>query len=339
MQYENPKYKQYHLINEMFETISVIENFNPQMVWECIPIRDEQTPLMLTGEGSSRIFPARNLIHHQMILGKGPEICSEGATQLLDYPLKDFVVIGASNSGKTKEIVRLFNELSGAGHPNLFAVTCNKDSLLEKVSKSTFVIENCHEKAVAATKSVVAQALTMECLLWRFHPYGFSLESLAQKIRSALEFPINDDIINAVGEAGLYFVGLNNGVAEELALKTNEILRKKSAFLPGTYLLHGIEEVINSNDLIIMVDPIDSEAEKVREIFLKNIGCKVITFNGRKSNLSANIDLPGHDLFEEGYIKLAMGWNLLAETGVRMNIDIDNPARARKVGNEFTGVH
>jgi len=34
----------------------------------------------------------------------------------------------------------------------------------------------------------------------------------------------------------------NNGVAEELALKTNEITRKKSAFLEGTFAVHGIEE-------------------------------------------------------------------------------------------------
>jgi glucosamine--fructose-6-phosphate aminotransferase (isomerizing) len=38
------------------------------------------------------------------------------------------------------------------------------------------------------------------------------------------------------------------------------------------------------------------------------------------------------------YVYLCAGWNLLVEIGLRMNINLDKPQRARKVGNEFVAV-
>jgi glucosamine--fructose-6-phosphate aminotransferase (isomerizing) len=37
------------------------------------------------------------------------------------------------------------------------------------------------------------------------------------------------------------------------------------------------------------------------------------------------------------YVYLAAGWNVLVETGVSLNINLDKPQRARKVGNEYMG--
>ena len=37
------------------------------------------------------------------------------------------------------------------------------------------------------------------------------------------------------------------------------------------------------------------------------------------------------------YVFLAAGWNLLVEVGLALEIDLDKPERARKVGNEFVG--
>ena len=50
-----------------------------------------------------------------------------------------------------------------------------------------------------------------------------------------------------------YFSGRNNGVAEEITLKTNEITRKKSSYLEGTYAVHGIEEVLGKQDVIRII--------------------------------------------------------------------------------------
>ena len=44
-------------------------------------------------------------------------------------------------------------------------------------------------------------------------------------------------------------------MAEELTLKTNEITRKSSDYLEGTYAVHGIEEVMNADEVVIWVEP------------------------------------------------------------------------------------
>ena len=79
---------------------------------------------------------------------------------------------------------------------------------------------------------------------------------------AASGFGITEKIANA---GTIYFAGRNDGVAEELTLKTNEITRKKSDFLEGTYAVHGIEEVMNSDDVVVLINPFKSELEKIKE--------------------------------------------------------------------------
>ena len=71
--------------------------------------------LFLTGEGSSRIFPAKNLISEILRLGVPVAAATEGARQAHEYDLSKFVVFGASNSGKTKELISLFTQLGKRG--------------------------------------------------------------------------------------------------------------------------------------------------------------------------------------------------------------------------------
>jgi glucosamine--fructose-6-phosphate aminotransferase (isomerizing) len=124
-------------------------------------------------------------------------------------------------------------------------------------------------------------------------------------------------------------------VAAELALKTNEITRKKSAFLEGTFALHGIEEVMNKNEVLIWVDPFMDDQEKFLECLVKGIGIDVITISQRKT-IFPTISIPDGGQYAE-YIQLATGWNILVETGVALGINLDKPQRARKVGNEYIG--
>ncbi len=58
----------------------------------------------------------------------------------------------------------------------------------------------------------------------------------------------------------IYFAGRNNGVAEELTLKTNEITHKKSDYLEGTFSVHGIEETMRPEEVVV------DKAERARKI-------------------------------------------------------------------------
>ena len=74
----------------------------------------------------------------------------------------------------------------------------------------------------------------------------------------------------------IYFSGRNNGVSEELTLKTNEITRKKSDYLEGTYAVHGIEEIMQPEEVVIVIDPFPAEMEKFKTTLVDGVGMEVI---------------------------------------------------------------
>ncbi len=124
-------------------------------------------------------------------------------------------------------------------------------------------------------------------------------------------------------------------MAEELTLKTNEITRKKSDYLEGTYAVHGIEEVMDKNDIVFVIDPIDDEIEKFQDVLVNGVGLKVVAIADRDTPFTT-IRVPDAGKMNP-YVYLSAGWNLLVEIGLALGIDLDKPERARKVGNEFSG--
>lgn len=109
------KYNRYALIKEMLETPSVITDFDQQAPLRfCEEIKSSKG-LFLTGEGSSRIFPAKRAIYDRMRKHFQVPVFTEGATQALEYDLKDYTVFAASNSGQTKEVVRLLTKPADLG--------------------------------------------------------------------------------------------------------------------------------------------------------------------------------------------------------------------------------
>jgi glucosamine--fructose-6-phosphate aminotransferase (isomerizing) len=144
---------------------------------------------------------------------------------------------------------------------------------------------------------------------------------------------IDGSIVKTAGGAEtIYFAGYNDGVAEELALKTNEIARRKSGYLEGTYAVHGVEEVLVPGDLVVVVDPIDEEMDKFREVLIEGAQVSVVAIADRETPFPT-IRVPAvGDLAP--FVYLCAGWNLLVEIGLSVGIDLDKPERARKVGNE-----
>jgi glucosamine--fructose-6-phosphate aminotransferase (isomerizing) len=160
------------------------------------------------------------------------------------------------------------------------------------------------------------------------------LRKAAAQAQEVLTAKIDKKIIDMVSNAGMiYFAGRDNGVAAELALKTNEITRKKSAFLEGTFALHGIEEVMDRDEVLIWIDPFDFDQEKFMECIVKGAGVNVIAISAKKT-LFPTIVIPDGGQYAE-YLQLLAGWNILVETGIALKIDLDHPKRARKVGNEY----
>ncbi len=293
--------------------------------------------LFLTGEGSSRIFPAKNVIGEAMRLGAPVSISTDGARQAHEYDLSRFAVFGASNSGKTKEVISLFTQLGGQGHANRFGLSAHSPCMLETVTSRCYTLRCGNEDAVAATKSVVEQALFYRSLLgpWeKESPMLANQQEATQKAQEVLEAELDPVLVEKLARAPvIYFAGRNNGVAEELTLKTNEITHKKSDFLEGTYAVHGIEEIMRPEEVVVVIDPFPAETEKFETTLVDGVGMTVIAVADRETSLPT-IRIPR----VEGYqtvLQLLAGWNILVQVGVALQINLDKAERARKIGNEF----
>ncbi|MDO4586272.1 MAG: sugar isomerase [Planctomycetia bacterium] len=336
MNLSDPKYGQFALVKEMLETVDVIGNFDFSQTQKTAQLIKDTGRLFLTGEGSSRIFPAKSFIYGILKSGLPIAVATDGSFQTAEYDLKNWVVAGASNSGQTKEIIRLFDNLGKAGHQRRIGITANSGTKIFDVTDQCYLLSCGKENAVAATKSVIEQALIYRSILCNLIDCvcPATKKEAAALAKEIMETEYNANLIDKLAAAPvLYFAGRNDGVAEELTLKTNEITRKKSDFLEGTYLLHGVEEIMNAGEACILIDPFPSECEKIKELIEGRAGLTVIAISS-ENTIFPTIKLPsriGYDRF----FQLMAGWNLLVQIGVKLGIDLDHPARARKIGNEF----
>jgi glucosamine--fructose-6-phosphate aminotransferase (isomerizing) len=336
MNLTSDKYSRFALVREMMETVEVTRKFDPVVAAAYAEKAGEKKGLFLTGEGSSRIFPAKRAIYDSLKWGGKVPVFTDGSTQALEYKLADLAVFGASNSGQTKEVIRLLMKLRDEGHDTLLGLTANHETKLADLAHHTHVLNCGREDAVAATKSVIEQGLFYDAVLRLM--YGKCMcgfDELPDLTEIALTTGIDTDIVMAAKNADMiYFAGRNNGVVEELTLKTNEITRKKSDFLEGTYAVHGIEEVMDRNEVVFIVEPYQSEEEKFQECLVKGVGMKVFAISSRQTSFPTIIIPDGGRM--SSYVELAAGWNLLVEIGLALGIDLDKPVRARKIGNEYT---
>jgi glutamine---fructose-6-phosphate transaminase (isomerizing) len=339
MQLNQAPYSQFGLVTDMMSVPGIIRGFQPSVVEPCVARIRERGKLLLTGEGSSRLFPAHQAVSYCRKTGAPLVIHTESGRQSQDYRLHDWAVLGMSNSGRTAEVIRLFAQLRDAGQSPRFSVTAMADSLLQQHSDWGFVLGCGKEAAVAATKSVIEQALFCRALVEAVtggSTLATRLPQLADGVQQSLTSPIDPVIIDRVLQAKtLYFAGRNDGVAAELTLKTNEITRKAGDFLEGTYAVHGVEEVMQTSDVLIWIDPYPESYSKFEDVLVKGVGMTVIAIATQPTPFPTIVIPDAGDL--SGFLQLTAGWNLLVEVGLRLGINLDKPQRARKVGNEFTG--
>jgi glutamine---fructose-6-phosphate transaminase (isomerizing) len=338
MNAKDQKYTKFALCREMMEIADVVRTFDPARTTEVAVAIGAVGRLMLSGEGSSRIFPAKNARRKALSWGLDLQVITDGSRQAATYDLSKFATFAASNSGRTNEVIALLQKLQSLGVKHRYGLSANAGTTLEKYAEKTFVLTCGWEKAVAATKSVAEQALFYQSIV--SHVAGRDMKKdLAgadQKVQQALTMPIPAEIVDAARGANIiYFAGPNDGVAEELTLKTNEITRKASDFLEGTYAVHGIEEVMDARDVVFVLDPIEAEIPKFREVLEKGVGLKVVAIATKKTDLPTILVPDAGEM--NPYVYLAAGWNLLVEIGLKLGISLDEAKRARKVGNEFKG--
>ena len=335
MNLKENKYAQYYLVQEMMGTVPTVAKFDPDCSKFVADSVRKTGRIFFSGEGSSRLLPAKNSRRVAMTWGLDVNVQIDGSHQAEGYDLSRYTVLIDSNSGRTKETLMLAKQLQAAGHQDYFGVTANAGTPLEEVCKKTVVLGCGWENAVAATKSVVEQALLFETVIWKLAGKDIAkeLNALADKVEKALTVAIPQEVVDWVrGAKTIYFAGMNDGVTEELTLKTNEITRRKSDFLEGTYALHGPEEVMEDGDIVFVVEPIQSEYEKYQKVF-GGANVHVVAIDTKPTPFTTIVVPDAGDL--QAYVYLAAGWNTLVEIAQADGINLDKPNRARKVGNEM----
>jgi len=339
MHLENDRYAPFGLVRDMLATPEIIAKFQPDACAETAQEIAAVGRLLMTGEGSSRIFPAKSAIAHSRRQGWPLALHTEAGLQAQEYDLAEWAVFALSNSGRTAEVIGLFDRLKQTGHRHLYSLTAFAETKLEALATTGFVLTCGEEGAVAATKSVVEQALFYHALLEQAAGgtgFASQLAPLCDAFAAALTLEIEAQITERIANAGtIYWAGRNDGVAEELTLKTNEITRKPADFLEGTYAVHGIEEVMAAGDVVLWIDPYEGSEAKFEEVLCRGVGLTIIAIADRDTRFPT-IRIPSAGDFSP-FVQMAAGWNVLVEVGLQLGVNLDKPQRARKVGNEFTG--
>ena len=217
MNKNDAKYTQFALCREMTDTVDVAKSFDSARTADVAKAIATVGRVMMTGEGSSRIFPAKNARRKALAWGLDLQIATDGSRQAATYDLSRFAAFLASNSGRTQEVVVLAKALQAAGHKHVYGLTANADTVLEASTTSSFVLTCGWEEAVAATKSVAEQAMLYQSIV--SHVAGrdmtADLKGLDTKLAEALSVAIPADVVKkAVAAKTIYFAGYNDGVAE-----------------------------------------------------------------------------------------------------------------------------
>lgn len=331
------RYTKFGLIEDMLAVPDLIRSFDAGRMSATSQQIASAGRLLLTGEGSSRLFPAKHVIAEARRQGWPITLHTETGLQAQEYDLANWAVFALSNSGRTAEVIGLFEKLQRAGHAQRFSLCAHPESKLESLANSGYVLSCGTEHAVAASKSVIEQALFLRSLLE--HASGKATlasqqETLAQAFQAAVTVPVDQELVERIARAkSIYWAGRNDGVAEELTLKTNEITRKSADFLEGTYAVHGIEEVMDASDVLIWVNPYPGSEDKFHKTLVEGVGLTIIAIASRPTRFPT-ILIPDVEKLSP-FVQMAAGWNLIVEVGLHLGINLDKPLRARKVGNDF----
>ena len=328
---------------EMLEAKKVCANFDLHETSD-IAKHIGKRKIIFTGMGSSLIFPGKQAKNRALKMGIANTVEAYFASDLFQYDdFSDTYIFLCSNSGKTKEVILLLDYAQKHG-ATCIAVTAVADSILAQRAQVKIILHCGFERGVAATKSVVEQALVYDSLIFHlaknqgkevdFNVLRDELNKTSDIMENNIRAKISDDVLRLLVKEDQYFiVGLDNGVGEEIALKTYEIARKMAIFFADTHIVHGPEESIHSGCVLIFEPKVFDAYLSDFQTFSDKTHCALVGIDRRV--LIPGLKIGMNETFKN-YCLLAGGWGVLKNVAARLGIDIDHPVKASKVGNPFT---
>jgi glutamine---fructose-6-phosphate transaminase (isomerizing) len=228
------------------------------------------------------------------------------ASELLFAPEETLRRIGAeqivlmSRSGETTEVLRVAELLQSHKTVQTLAVTCNSQSVLEKLCTHTFKLDWADEKSTVMTRSFTAILLAFQRLGLQFvgdNQFSAALEQLAVKGQAWLD--ANAAKIQAFAGKRAFddYVFLGQGVhywlAQEAGLKVTEMSSSYAQVYHSLEFRHGPRSITSPKTLITFyISEAAKEAETTLVRELKELGAATCVIVERATpELKAHSDL------------------------------------------------
>jgi glucosamine--fructose-6-phosphate aminotransferase (isomerizing) len=228
------------------------------------------------------------------------------ASELLFAPEETLRRIGAeqivlmSRSGETTEVLRAAELLQSYKTVQTLAVTCNRQSVLEKLCTHTFKLDWADEKSTVMTRSFTAILLAFQRLGLQFvgdNQLSAALQQLPDKGQGWLDADARK--IQAFGGNRKFadYVFLGQGVhywlAQEAGLKITEMSSSYAQVYHSLEFRHGPRSIAGPNTLITFyISESAKEAETTLVGELKELGAATcVIVNRATPELKAHSDL------------------------------------------------
>ncbi len=204
------------------------------------------------------------------------------APEFKNFLIKDhsnIAVIFISQSGESYDTIEA---LEYAKTNKLFTVgiTNNDHSKLAKDTDIPVITKAGEEKALAATKSHIAQIIALNMIADYISPLKthFNIDALLSDVRSFIkdENKVIDLPKKIKGRIIILGNGLLHAVAMESALKFEETSNRITEAYPSGEYLHGPIQVLNANDTVILMESENESYDRVRSKISK-ITSNIIT--------------------------------------------------------------
>ncbi len=228
------------------------------------------------------------------------------ASELLFAPEETLRRTGAeqivlmSRSGETTEVLRAAELLQSHKTVQILGVTCNPDSILEKLCTHAFKLTWADEKSVVMTRSFTAILLTFQRLALQFvgdSQLSAALDQLPQKGQAWLD--ANAQKIQNFAGKRLFkdYVFLGQGVhywlAHEAALKVTEMSSSYAQVYHSLEFRHGPRSIAGPDTLItFFMSDVAAEAESKLCAELKQLNAATcVIVNRATPELKKHADL------------------------------------------------
>ena len=311
-------------IADAARTIGLLENWAPEPWRPLTQALAQGKAISWIGEGSSRLFPLGFTQSIAMQWGRAGIVTGGGGRTLTRFMAKNYQITVSSNSGKTREIVEGLLNVKPRG---VLAVLGNPGGPVEDLVEASFCVLDKPERAVPATVSVVGQSLVLLQAVAYYCGKMIPMLEIADAVSETLEtsaLPID------LGTSRIWWCGNDNGVADELMLKSCEALGIASISCGQGLGIHGIHEVLGPSDLVVAIG-VDS---RDRDTLASVVSATGSQFQSWGSSRHDDWKLPDLGIWAP-FSELSAGWRFIDSVAKSLGRDPAYPKRLRKIGNEF----